>query len=92
MRASNAIYDIEEGRPVWMALPVRVGVTVVLLVLLVIAAVAVVVTGGVAQQIGKILGVGSIAVTVWDIAKWPVLLFIVSFMFWAAPNVAASRL
>jgi membrane protein len=29
MRASNAIYDIEEGRPIWMTLPVRVGATVV---------------------------------------------------------------
>src|ERR671916_3009948 len=31
MRASNAIYDIEEGRPVWKTLPVRVGLTLVLL-------------------------------------------------------------
>jgi membrane protein len=57
----------------------------------VIAALAVVLTGGVVEQIGKILGVGSTAVSVWDIAKWPVLLVIVSFMFsilyWAAPNV-----
>src|SRR5205085_8558867 len=34
MRASNAIYDIEEGRPIWKTLPVRVGTTVVLLVML----------------------------------------------------------
>jgi membrane protein len=38
-----------------------------------------------------VLGVGDTAVTVWDIAKWPVLLLVVSFMFallyWAAPNV-----
>ena len=27
MRASNAIYDIEEGRPIWKTLPVRVGLT-----------------------------------------------------------------
>jgi len=91
MRASNAIYDIEEGRPVWVTLPVRLAVTVVLLALLAISAVAVVVTGGLAQQIGKLLGIGSTAVTIWDIAKWPVLLLIVSFMFsilyWAAPNV-----
>jgi membrane protein len=91
MRASNAIYDIEEGRPIWMTLPVRVGVTVVLLALLAISAIAVVVTGGLATQIGKLLGIGSTAVTIWDIAKWPVLLLIVSFMFsllyWAAPNV-----
>jgi membrane protein len=91
MRASNSIYDIEEGRPIWMTLPVRVGVTVVLLALLAISAIAVVVTGGLATQVGKVLGIGGTAVTIWDIAKWPVLLLIVSFMFsilyWAAPNV-----
>jgi membrane protein len=91
MRASNAIYDIEEGRPIWKTLPVRVGVTIVMLVLLAVSAVAVIVTGGLAKQVGDLIGVGSTAVTVWDIAKWPVLLLIVSFMFallyWAAPNV-----
>src|SRR5205085_2036567 len=91
MRASNAIYDIEEGRPVWMTLPVRLAVTVVLLVLLAISAIAVVLTGGLAGQIGKILGIGGTAVSIWDIAKWPVLLLVVSFMFsilyWASPNV-----
>src|SRR5579884_2599498 len=81
MRASNAIYDIEEGRPFFITIPVRVGVTVVLLVLLAISAIAVVVTGGLASQIGKLLGIGGTAVTVWDIAKWPVLLLVVSFMF-----------
>jgi membrane protein len=74
-----------------MTLPVRIAVTLVLLALLAISAIAVMVTGGLAQQAGKLLGIGSTAVTVWDIAKWPVLLLIVSFMFsilyWAAPNV-----
>jgi membrane protein len=91
MRASNSIYDIEEGRPFWMTIPVRLAVTVVMLVLLAISAIAVVVTGGLATQVGKLLGIGGTAVTVWDIAKWPVLLIVVSFMFsilyWAAPNV-----
>jgi membrane protein len=91
MRASNAIYDIEEGRPIWKTAPVRIGVTVVMLTLVIISAVAVAVTGGLAKQLGNLIGVGSTAVTVWDIAKWPVLLAIVSFMFaflyWAAPNV-----
>ena len=91
MRASNSIYDVEEGRPIWKTLPVRVGLTIVLLVLLAVSAVAVVLTGGLAEEVGNIFGVGSTAVTVWDIAKWPVLLLVVSFMFavlyWAAPNV-----
>jgi membrane protein len=91
MRASNAIYDIEEGRPFFITIPVRLGVTVVMLLLVTISAFAVVLTGGLAGQLGKILGIGGTAVTIWDIAKWPVLLLIVSFMFsllyWAAPNV-----
>jgi len=91
MRASNAIYDVEEGRPIWKTLPVRVGVTVVMVVLLAISAVAVVLTGGLAKQVGNLVGVGSSAVQVWDIAKWPVLVLIVGFMlailYWAAPNV-----
>ena len=67
------------------------GVTVVTMILLVAAAVIVVVTGGLAQQIGNVLGLGSTAVTVWDIAKWPVLLIIIglilAILFWASPNV-----
>jgi membrane protein len=91
MRASNAIYEIEEGRPIWKTLPVRVGVTIVMMVLLAVSAVAVVLTGSLAKQVGDLIGVGSSAVTVWDIAKWPVLLLVVSLMFailyWASPNV-----
>jgi membrane protein len=91
MRASNSIYDMEEGRPVWKTLPVRVGLTLVLLILLAITTIAVVLTGGLAEKVGDVVGLGSTAVTVWNIAKWPALLLIVSFMFavlyWAAPNV-----
>jgi membrane protein len=91
MRASNSIYDMEEGRPVWKTLPTRVGLTLVLLVLLAISAIAVTLSGGLAKEVGGLLGLSDTAVTVWSIAKWPVLLLIVSFMFallyWAAPNV-----
>jgi membrane protein len=91
MRASNSIYDMPEGRPVWKTLPVRVGLTIVLLTLLAITTIAVVLTGGLAEKVGDLIGLGSTAVTVWNIAKWPVLLVVVSFMFallyWAAPNV-----
>jgi len=91
MRASNVIYDMPEGRPVWKTLPVRVSLTLVLLVLLAVTTLAVVLTGGLAQKVGDIIGLGSTAVDVWNIAKWPVLLLVVSLMFallyWAAPNV-----
>jgi membrane protein len=91
MRASNRIYDVEEGRPIWKTLPVRIGVTLVTVILLAVTSVAVVLTGGLAKQVGNLVGVGSSAVSIWDIAKWPVLIVIVSFMlaiiYWASPNV-----
>jgi YihY family inner membrane protein len=90
MRASNAIYDVPEGRPVWKTLPIRIAVTVVVMVLLAVSAVAVVATGGLADRIGRLLGLGSAVVTIWDLVKWPVLLLVVSFLFallyWASPN------
>jgi membrane protein len=90
MRASNDIYDVPEGRPIYKTLPVRVGTTLVLLVLLAITVVGVAVTGPVAEQVGKLFGLEDTAITAWNIAKWPVLLAIVSFMFaflyWATPN------
>src|SRR5215218_3406512 len=91
MDASNNVWDAPEGRPIWKKIPVRLGVTVVLLVLLTVTALAVVFTGPVAQKLGDIIGLGDSFVSVWNIAKWPVLLLIVSFMisllYWACPNV-----
>jgi len=90
MRASNVIYDIGEGRPMWKTLPIRLGVTIVAVILLVLSAVIVVVSGPVAQQIGNIIGAGNTTVLIWNIAKWPVLLILVSvllaILFWASPN------
>jgi len=91
MRASNAIYDVDEGRPIWRTAPVRLGVTVAVVIMLVACSLIVVVTGSVAKQVGHMLGLGNGLVMVWQIAKWPVLLVIVSLMFsllyWACPNV-----
>jgi len=90
MRASNVIYDVPEGRPIWKTAPIRLGVTLVTMILLVASAVIVVVTGGLAQRVGNVLGLGSTAVTFWDIAKWPVLLVVIglilAILFWASPN------
>jgi membrane protein len=90
MRASNRVYDIGEGRPIWKTAPIRLGMTLFAVVLLVAMAVIVVVTGPVAHTVGDAIGLGSTAVTIWDIVKWPVLLVLVTVLvavlFWAAPN------
>ena len=90
MRASNIVYDIGEGRPIWKTLPIRVGVTVFAVVVLVLSAVIVVVSGPVARQLGDVIGVGDTTVLLWSILKWPVLFVLVSVLlavlFWASPN------
>jgi membrane protein len=90
MSASNSIYEVEEG-PLTKTLPVRLGLTLVLMVLAAVIAFAVTLTGGLAEEAGNLMGVGETAVDVWGVAKWPVLLLLVSFLlavlYWGAPNV-----
>jgi membrane protein len=90
-RASNIVWDIEEGRPVWKLLPLRVVVTLVGVLAVAVVLIGLVLTGPLAQAVGDVIGLGSTAVTVWNIAKWPVLLGIVitiiSVLYYIAPNV-----
>ena len=89
-RASNVIYEVEEGRSFIKLRPLQMFVTLVIVVLLALVVVGLVLTGPVAQKVGSSIGVGSSAVTIWDIAKWPVLLlvvaFIVALLYYSAPN------
>jgi membrane protein len=91
IRASNFIYETPEGRPFWKLRPMQMGLTLVMVLLLAVSALAVVVTGPVTKQVGNLVGLGSTAQLVFDIAKWPILLIVVSLMFsilyYAAPNV-----
>ena len=90
MRASNSIYEIEEGRPFYKLRPLQILVTLVLELMLAIVVVALIVSGPLATAIGQAIGIGDTALTVFNIVKWPVLLVIVSLMlailYYASPN------
>ena len=91
MRASNVIWETPEGRGLFKLRPLQLGVTLVLILLFALVAVSLVLTGPVVEAVGDSIGVGDTALTVWDIAKWPVLLGVVILMiailYYAAPNV-----
>jgi membrane protein len=91
IRASNAIYERGEGRPFYKLRPLQVGITMVMVLLITLTLAAIVVTGPVTQQVGQAIGLGNTGQKVFDIAKWPVILLVVSFMFsllyYASPNV-----
>jgi membrane protein len=90
-RAANVIYETPEGRPFWKLRPLQVLVTLAMIVMLALVALALVLTGPVVDAVAGPLGVGSTAVSIWNVAKWPVLLAVVVLMFallyHAAPNV-----
>jgi membrane protein len=94
-RAMNLVYEIDEGRPFWKLRPWTILVTVVAIVLVACVLVMLIVSGPLADSIGNVIGLGSQAVTVWNIVKWPVIAvfvaLIVAMLYYATPNVKQPR-
>jgi membrane protein len=95
MRASNRIYEIDEGRPFWKLRPAQLVITLLMVLMLALVGIAVVVTGPLARAIADPIGLSHTAVTVWNLAKWPVLLGVVMLMlailYYWAPNVKPPK-
>jgi membrane protein len=94
-RAMNRMYEVREGRPIWKLRPVQLLVTLVSLILVALVAMALVLTGPAAKAVGDAIGLGSTAVLIWDIVKWPVIIavvvFIVAVLYYATPNVKQPK-
>ena len=94
-KAANAIYEVEEGRPVWKLKPIQLVLTVLFLIMSAFGAVVFVASGSLAESIGNTIGLGSTAVDVWAYAKWPVLalavIIMIAVLYWAAPNVKQPK-
>src|SRR3954469_19784524 len=94
-RAMNRIYEVREGRPFWKLRPLQIVITLATVLLISLVLLAVVVSGPIAKAVGTALGVGDTAVTVWGIAKWPVILVVlmgmVAGLYYVAPNVRQPR-
>jgi membrane protein len=90
-RAMNRVYEVEEGRPIWVLRPLQLLVTLVTVVMCAAALLILVLSGPVADSVGRKLGIGDTALTVWNVAKWPVLIVIVvlvvALLYYATPNV-----
>jgi len=91
-RAMNRVYDKEEGRPVWKLRPLQVVLTLAGLIMAAAVAFMLAVSGPIARAIGA----GSVALTIWSIAKWPVILLLVvvsvAILYHATPNVKHPKL
>ena len=92
--ASNAIYEVDEGRPFWRLKPLQLAVTFMLIMLAAFVALALVLSGPIVGALGSSLGIGDTALSVWRLAKWPamVLLVLVLFgvLYYSSPNAKVS--
>ncbi|WP_338748721.1 YihY/virulence factor BrkB family protein [Janibacter alittae] len=94
-RAMNRVYEIGEGRPIWKLRPIMLLITLVMVVLVVLVALMLVLSGPAAQAVGDLIGLGSAALSVWSIAKWPLVLvlvmLIVAMLYYTTPNVKQPK-
>jgi len=90
MRASNVIYETREGRPFWKLRPLQIAVTLAMVLIGVMLVVGLVLTGPVVDAVAGPLGIGSTAVTLWNVAKWPAMaaafVLMVGLLYYASPN------
>jgi membrane protein len=91
MRASNVIYETPEGRPIWKLRPLQMLITLGIVLLVALLSLSLVLTGPIVDAVAGPLGIGSTAISIWEIAKWPVMLAIVltiiAVLFYTTPNV-----
>jgi membrane protein len=94
-RAMNRIYEIDEGRPVWKLRPLQLVLTLGALVAAAATAFMLAVSGPVAAAMGDIIGAGDVSLTVWNIARWPLILALmalaVAALYYATPNVQQPK-
>lgn len=94
-RAMNRIYGVPEGRPVWKLRPTLFALTIAIEVMAALVLVGLAVSGTLAAAVFSLIGIGSVGLRVWNIAKWPGLLLVVMFMiallYHVTPNVRRRR-
>jgi membrane protein len=90
MRAANVVYETPEGRPFWKLRPLQMGVALAMVLLLAVVALALVLTGPIVHAVASSIGIGATATTIWNVAKWPVLLALVLLIFAVLYHVAPN--
>lgn len=96
IRASNQIYLVDEDRPFWKLRPRQLLITFVITVILAVVLIALILTGPLTSAIGAELGIGDTALTIFEIAKWPLLfamvVLVIGLLYRFSPNVSHEGL
>lgn len=94
-RAMNRVYEVDEGRGFVKLRGTMLAVTIVAVLGAALVAAMLVLSGPVAEAIGGAIGLSEALLTVWNIAKWPVLIVIVvaiiAVLYYFTPNVKQPK-
>ena len=94
-RSMNRIYEVDEGRPAWKLLPTQLLVTLILILLVAALLIMLVISGPIAETLGNVIGLGAQSLTIWNIAKWPVMVLfavlVIAILYYATPNVKQPK-
>ena len=94
-RAMNRVYEVDEGRGFVKLRGTMFGVTLLSVVIVALLAAMLVLSGPVAEAVGGAIGLGGVFLTVWNIAKWPVIVLlviaIIAVLYYATPNVKQPK-
>ena len=91
INALNRAYGVAEGRPAWKLYLLSLLYTVGFAALLITAAALMVLGPQASSWLGDQVGLGAVAVTVWNVLRWPLavslLLVTVALIYYVAPDV-----
>jgi membrane protein len=94
-RAMNRVYEVDEGRPFVKLRGTMLVVTLLAVVIIAILAGMLVLSGPVAEAVGGLIGLSGAFLTIWNIAKWPVMvaliIVIIAVLYYATPNVKQPK-
>jgi membrane protein len=94
-RAMNRVYEIDEGRPFIKLRGTMLVVTMATMLIVLVLSAMLVLSGPVAESVGKAIGLGGTVLTAWNILKWPVILLLVilaiAILYYATPNVKQPK-
>jgi membrane protein len=90
-RAANVVYETPEGRKVWKLKPLQLLITLIGILFAAVIVAMLVLSGPVVDAVAQAIGVGDTGLTIWNIAKWPVILVVLALMiavlYYSTPNV-----
>ena len=94
-RALNAVYRVEETRPYWKFKPLMLLMTVVTLIVLAALGLLLVLSGPIAETLGELIGMGAVALLIWNVVRWPVFVFfvmlLIALLYYVTPNVRQPK-